>query len=156
MSIRTAIKACDIMAAWHVLEQARASGLLCVRSGGLEASITFRAGFAVAAKSGNGARIGDALVQHGVTEATVDSALRLQKRLKNPRPLGAVLVDLGLVGATTVREILRVQCRGIIESCRRDGRGELEFQAADEDAVLVGPDGGVSFLEITDGDFAES
>ncbi len=139
----------EILTVWHVLEQGRASGLLWIRHEGSDACVTFRAGFAVGAR-GNGSRIGDALVRHGVPEDTVQNAIKLQKRLRIPQPIGTLLVGFGRVGTTTLQEILRTQCREIIDACRGACKGTLEFEALDEETVPVGLDGGVTFADITE------
>jgi len=145
--VGNSIKSGEVLTVWRVLEQARASGLLWIREDETNGCISFRAGFAVAAQ-GSGVRIGDALVAHGVAPETVDSALRLQKRLRNRQPLGTLLAGFGRVGATTIREILQRQCETLVRTCLSARDGDLEFEAMDEDAVIVGVDGGVCFDEL--------
>jgi len=119
---------CDLETAMRELSGSEASGILSVRCGESEARFFFSDGRIVGAAARDMTKFGRALVERGrISEAILESALSLQKRKKNPEPLAALLVSLGVVSAYDARQVLREQCFAVFAECRAWSPCKLEF-----------------------------
>ena len=118
----------DLCSTLHMIEDARACGVLTFSGDGETHRLMFERGNVSAASSSRLAQFGKELVASGqVSQALLDTVLGLQRRKKNEARLGEILVSLGVVTANGVREVLRRQCVAVLRYCLECEGGAFDF-----------------------------
>lgn len=116
-----------------VLSLGRKTGRLTATKGDQKVMLTLRGGSIVyAASPANRERLGDILVSRGLlSEPDLVRALNHQGQLLEPKLLGTILVELGLVSTLAVHQAVFSQFEAVIRQLLAWDRGELSFQPAD-------------------------
>ena len=118
------------------------SGVLRLRSSIGGARIHIRDGLVLAATLESQPRLGEALVADGVLSADqIETALSTQRRSRGGRPLGQVLVELGLIERGALGLALERQIRRVVFGLLSWTEGSYAFEPgaeSDPDASFVG------------------
>jgi hypothetical protein len=116
------------------LASLRATGCLRLEQGETSASVHFRDGLVyTAAAPAARARLGDRLVGAGhVTEEQLAGTLALQRSLAEPRRIGEILIERGLIDRETMRTYVREQIADSVAATLRWTHGEWIFTEGEE------------------------
>jgi len=127
-----------------VLSLSHKTGRVTATRGDQKTMLTLRNGSILyAASSAVRERLGDILVKRGaISEHDLQRALDRQGLLLEPRVLGTVLVEMGLVSTAVVHQAVFSQFEAVIRQLLTWDRGELSFQFSevpDLGAFLIDP-----------------
>lgn len=127
-----------------VLAMTRKTGRLCATRDGQKILFALRHGAIVyAASPAARERLGSILVNRGaLTERDLHRALERQSVEVEPRVLGTILIEMGLVSPTTIQEAIQCQFEAVLRHLMSWDRGVMSFYSCsvpDLGAVPVDP-----------------
>lgn len=127
-----------------VLSLTRKTGRLCATRDGQKILLALSEGSIVyAASPAVRERLGSILVNRGaISERELQRALDRQSQEVEPRVLGTILVEMGLVSATTIHEAVQCQFEAVLRHLMAWDRGVMSFQESrvpDLGAVPIDP-----------------
>jgi len=132
----------EIYTILRLLGRTGSSGLLRVHTDNLEATIAVHGGCVLRASIGTGPALGEALVSRGAIEPdAIAEALALQRILTPRKPVGSILVGLGVIGKARVGEALVEGVRNVIAQVATWSVGSYEFDpcaALERDTTFAG------------------
>jgi hypothetical protein len=116
----------------QILSLENKSGILQFNREQLKSAIYFRNGHIVAASGNQLKRLGEMILSAGLIPAEkLEDAVETAKR--SGKRLGEVLLDLGHIGPTTLRELIRLQIREAVFDLFLWREGQFEYQDCDVD-----------------------
>lgn len=116
------------------LANERATGCLRIEQEATQATVYFRQGMVYTASAPAArARLGDRLVGAGhVSEEQLAETLAAQRSLSQPRRIGELLIERGLIDRETMRTYVREQIADSVAAVLRWGDGRWSFAPGDE------------------------
>jgi hypothetical protein len=130
VSVSGVIERDELSTALGLLGRGRSTGVFTAATAYANASIGFRDGEVLWANSTVTPKLGDLLVERGlVRRDRLDAALWVQKRDRDWRALGRVLVDVKLLPQQVVEMAIEAQIVRVLDEILRWDRGTFRFDA---------------------------
>ncbi len=113
------------------------SGTLTIRTEEEEALIGFERGRLISAWSPQSLRLGELLLQAGfLQDADLERALQLQESDRPHRPLGQILVRMGVTSPEQIREVIALEIERVLQEVLAWPAGDFEFAIDDLTPVV--------------------
>ena len=105
------------------------SGTLSLQRGSQRGEVGFHRGRIISARGPEHLPLGEWLVAQGaLSPKDVDTAVRVQRRMASPCPIGKVLIEMGVISAERLRELVEAQIEQAIYGIVTWGTGTFEFR----------------------------
>ncbi len=140
MSLEGRLEDLGLTDIFQIIGLSKRSGILTVIYKAGTGRLVFHEGNVVYATSDRKSRFGYSLLQRGiVTYEELEEALKIQKTAKTRKPLGTILVEMGIVGQDVVEKLLREHILDIVKDLLTWDTGSFHFDLGatlQEDIVL--------------------
>lgn len=129
MSVSGVIEQDGLVTALRLVSRGKSTGVFTASTAYDTASIDFRDGEVLCARSTWTPRFGELLVEKGLVSAEkLDAALWVQRQDKEWRALGRVLVDVRLLSVAAVESAIEGQIARVLDEILRWDRGTFRFE----------------------------
>lgn len=125
---------------FQIIGLSKRSGILTVIHKAGTGRLVFHEGNVIYATSDRKSRFGYSLLQKGIiTYQDLEEALKIQKTAQAKRPLGTILIEMGLVNRDMIEQLLKEHILDVVKDLLMWDTGSFHFDlgsAVDEDIVL--------------------